>query len=168
MGFDIFFVGSRVRDEVVEGRSPFTGKVMSSRPQEPLADPELRAIRAVLLRAGAQEDVESGYSIIRFGDGGEAEFQTTGLEKGCTVTLRGGPSRDCLRFLVDLLNAAEWVMLPAMEGNPAIVSTPGLASGVADGFPKVVCGSPEELDAVLSGGYQAWERYRDQVVGDGH
>lgn len=89
------------------------------------------------------------------------------LEEGCGVTLRSGLSPDCLRFLFDLLKAAEWVMLPAMEGNPAIVSSPGLASEFTDKFPEVVCRSPEELGAVLSGGYEAWERYRDRVVGDG-
>ena len=60
-----------------------------------------------------------------------------------------------LRFLIDLLNAAEWVMFPAMEGNPAIVSTQGMAIEFADSFPEVVCGSPEELGAILSGGYDA-------------
>ena len=58
-------------------------------------------------------------------------------------------------------------MLPAMEGNPAIVTSPGLASELADEFPEVVCGSPEDLGAILSGGYDAWRRYRNQVVGEG-
>ena len=78
-----------------------------------------------------------------------------------------GLSPDCLQFLIDLLKAAEWVMLPAMEGNPAIVTSPGLASEFSDSFPEVVCNSPEELGAVLSGGYESWERYRDQVMGEG-
>jgi hypothetical protein len=77
MGFDIFFVGSRFRNEVVEQMNPFTGKVMSGRLQEPLADSELRVIREVLQAAGAQEHDEYGHSVIRFGDGGEAEFHTT-------------------------------------------------------------------------------------------
>jgi hypothetical protein len=64
-----------------------------------------------------------------------------------------------------LLNAAEWVMLPAMEGNPAIVSSQGLASEFADGSPEVICNSPEELGTVLSGGFQAWKGYRDRVAG---
>ena len=46
-------------------------------------------------------------------------------------------------------------MFPAMEGNPAIVSTQGMAIEFADSFPEVVCGSPEELGAILSGGYDA-------------
>jgi hypothetical protein len=58
-------------------------------------------------------------------------------------------------------------MFPAMEGNPAIVSSPGLVSEFAGRFTEVVCGSPEELGAILSGGYEAWERYRDRIVGAG-
>ena len=82
------------------------------------------------------------------------------------VALRG-LTPDLLRFLYDLLGAADWVLLPAMEGNPAIVSSPGLSSGFADRFPEVVCGSPEELGTILSGGFDAWRAYRDRIVGDG-
>jgi hypothetical protein len=167
MGFDIFFVRSRLRDEVVEKKDPFTGEVMSVRPPEPLTEPQLWAIREVLRRAGAPEPDEYGHSLVEFKDGGDAEVHTDRLEEGCSVTLRSGLSPDCLRLLFDLLKSAEWVMFPAMEGNPAIVSSPGLASEFADDFPEVVCGSPEELGAILSGGYDAWERYRDQIVGDG-
>jgi hypothetical protein len=167
MGFDLFFIRSRSRDEMVEKANPFTREVMSVRLVEPLTDSELQAVREVLRRAGVPELDRSGYSLIQFGDGGAAEVHTSGLEEGCAVTLRECLSPDCLRFLFDLLRAAEWVLLPAMEGNPAIVASPGLASELAGKFPEVVCGSPEELGAILSGGYDAWERYRDQVVGEG-
>ena len=80
------------------------------------------------------------------------------MRKPCTPNL--------LRFLFDRLRAADWVLLPVIEGNPAIVSSPGLAIGFADNFPEVVCGSPEELGAILSGDYDAWKRYRDQIVGE--
>ena len=165
MNFDIFFVRSRFRNEMVEWKNPSTGEVKSIRPQEPLTESELRAVRVVLQKAGAHEPDENDHSAISFEDGGAAEVYTGGLEKGCMVTLRFGLSPDCLRFLFDLLNAAEWVMFPAMEGNPAIVSSPGLANEFADSFPEVVCGSPEELGAILSGGYDAWKRYRDRIVG---
>ncbi len=62
-----------------------------------------------------------------------------------------------------MLKSADWVLLPAMQGNPAIVSSPGLAFGFANNSPEVVCGSPEELGAILSGGFEAWEKYRDRV-----
>jgi len=114
MSFDIFFVRSRFRNERVERKNPSTGEVKSIRPQEPLTESELRAVQAVLQEAGAQEPDENGYSFISFKDGGAAEVCTDGLEKGCLVTPRLGLSPDCLRFLIDLLNAAEWVMFPAM------------------------------------------------------
>ena len=41
-----------------------------------------------------------------------------------------------------------------------------LAIGFTDSFPEVVWGSPEELGAILSGDYDAWKRYRDQIVGE--
>jgi hypothetical protein len=167
MGFDIFFMRSRSRDEAVEKKNPFTGEVMSVRPPEPLTDSELQAVREVLRGAGAPEPDEVGHSLVEFKDGGDAEVHADRLEEGCSVTLRSGLSPDCLRFLFGLLRAAEWVMLPAMEGNPAIVSSPGLAREFAGSFPETVCGSPEELGAILSGGYEAWEKYRDQIVGEG-
>ena len=57
-------------------------------------------------------------------------------------------------------------MFPAMEGNPAIVSSPGLASEFADRFPEIVCRSPENLEVILGSGYDAWKRYRGQIVGE--
>jgi hypothetical protein len=167
MGFDVSFVRSRFRDEMVERMNPFTGEVMSVRPPEPLTDSELQAVRWVLQRAGTLEPTERGHAAVRFEDGGSATVCWDGREEGCLVTLRRGLSPDCLRFLFDLFKAADWVMLPAMEGNPAIVSAPGLAGGFADSFPEVVCASPEELGAILSDGYDPWKRYRDQVVGEG-
>ena len=46
------------------------------------------------------------------------------------------------------------------------MTSPGLASGHAGEFPEVVCGSPEDLGAILSGGFEAWRRYRDKIVGE--
>ena len=94
-----------------------------------------------------------------------AEVFGNNLRTGLTVALRR-LTPNLLRFLFDLLRAADWVLLPVIEGNPAIVSSPGLASGFADSFSEVVCGSPEELGAILSGDYDAWKRYRDQIVGE--
>jgi hypothetical protein len=167
MGFDIFFVRSRFRDEMVEKKNPFTGEVRSVRPEEPLTDSELEAVRGIMRRAGAPEPGAHGHSLVRFQDRRSATVWWDGREEGCMVSLRRGLSPDCLQFLLDLLKAAEWVMFPTKEGNPAIVSSPGLASEFAEDFPEVVCGSPEELRAILSGGYEAWERYRDQIVSEG-
>jgi hypothetical protein len=89
--------------------------------------------------------------VVVLGDGGGAEVFADRLETGCMIALRG-LTPDLLRFLFALLRAADWVLLPAMEGSPAIVTSPGLASSFADSHPEVVCKSPEELGTVLSTG----------------
>jgi hypothetical protein len=166
MGFDIFFSPGRQGTERIERTNPFTGLPMTVLPTIPLSDDELAAVRKVFERAKARGPDEYGCYVVELADGGGAEVFAKDVADGCMVTVRG-LSPDCLRFLFDLLKAAEWVMFPAMEGNPAIVSSPGLASEFADSFPEVVCGSPGELGEILSGGYEAWERYRDQIAGEG-
>jgi hypothetical protein len=166
MSFDLFFQACRSGTQPVERKNPVTGEVQTSVPVEPLSAEDVRAIRGVLARAGAREPDEFGCFVVELGDGGGAEVFARDLANGCMVALRG-LTPDLLQFLYDLLAAARWVLLPAMEGNPAVVKSPGLASGFADDFPEVVCGSPEELGALLSGGYDAWRKYRDQIVGEG-
>jgi hypothetical protein len=165
MSFDIFFVRSRFRDELVEFKSPGTGEVKMVRPQEPLTDSELRAVREVLRKAGAPEPDEHGCCVVSFREAGVAEVYTNDLEKGCMVALRTALSAECIQFLIDLLRAAEWVMFPAMEGNPVIASGPGLAKEFPT-FTEVVCRSAEELEAILSGGFDAWTRYRARILGE--
>jgi hypothetical protein len=71
-----------------------------------------------------------------------------------------------VQFLFDLLVAGRWVMIPAMADTVAITNSPDNVFGLPDGFPRLVeCGSSEELGVILTDGAQAWERYRDQVVG---
>jgi hypothetical protein len=166
MSFDLFFQPCRSGNEPVERRNPFTGEIQTSLPVEPLSAENVRAIRAVLAGVGACGLDEFGCFVVELGDGGVAEVFASDLATGCMVAIRD-LTPDLLRFLHDLLIAAEWVLLPAMEGNPAIVKSPGLASRFADSLPEVVCGSPEELGEILSGGFEAWRRYRDRVVGEG-
>jgi hypothetical protein len=125
----------------------------------------VQAVREILVAARARGPDEFGCFVVELGDGGGAEVFATNLEAGCMVAVRG-ITPDLLRFLFDLLTAANWVLLPAMEGNPAIVKSTVLASGLADSFPEIACGSPEVLGTILSGGFDAWKRYRNQVVGD--
>ena len=166
MSFDIFFQPCRSGTGLVERENPLTGEMQTGAPVEPLSDEEVRAIRGVLAASGSHGPDEFGCYVIDLADGGDAEVYGGDPETGVMVALRS-LTPNLLRFLFNLLEAADWVMLPAMEGNPAIVSSPGLARGFADGFPEVVCGSPEELGAILSGGYDAWDTYRNQIVGEG-
>jgi hypothetical protein len=154
MSFDLSYQPCRLGTESVERQNPFTGEVQASLPVEHLSAEDTRAVHEVLERGGARGPDESGCFVVELGDGGGAEVFASHLETGCTVALRG-LTPDLLRLLFDLLRAADWVLLPAMDGNPAIVASPGLASGFAS-FPEVVCGSPEELGAILSGGFEAW------------
>jgi hypothetical protein len=96
-------------------------------------------------------------------DGGSAEIFADDLSTGCTAVVRG-ITPDLLRFLFYMLGAADWVMLPAMEGNPAITSSSVDIEGLSEGFTRIVCGSPDELGVILDEGIEAWKRYRDQVV----
>ena len=165
MSFDLFYMPCRFGTEPVERKNPFTGEIQSSLPVEPLSAEDVRAVRGALVGAGARGPDEFGCFVVELGDGGTAEVFGDDLSTGLMVALRG-LTPDLLRFLYDLLGAADWVLLPTMEGNPAIVTSPGLASGFADRFPEVFCGSPEEVGVILSEGVQAWRRYRDQFVGE--
>lgn len=166
MSFDIFYQPCRFGAEPVEQKNPFTGEVQTVLPVKPLSPRDLKAVRGVLECAAAVGPDEHGCYLVQFGDGGVAEvYAGNDIETGCMTALRRGLTPDLLGFLFDLLRAADWVMLPAMEGNPAITALPGRAEGFADSFPEVVCDSVEELRAVLTGGFDEWKRYRDQIVG---
>jgi hypothetical protein len=165
VSFDIFYQPCRFGAEPVEQKNPFTGEVQTVLPVQPLSSHDLKAVRDVLENANAVGPDEHSRYLVRFGDGGAAEvYAGDEPETGCMTALRRGLTPDLLRFLFDLLRAADWIMLPAMEGNPAITALPGRAEGFADSFPEVVCNSAEELGSVLTGGFDGWKRYRDQIV----
>ena len=42
-----------------------------------------------------------------------------------------------------------------------------LAAVLVASLAEFIYGSPVESGATLSGGYEAWQRYRDQIVGEG-
>lgn len=82
------------------------------------------------------------------------------------VALRG-MTAELLQFLLHLLEAGNWVMLPAMADTVAITAAPASVKGVPDEFPRVViCNSTAELGLLLADGVQAWEQYRAQVLAD--
>jgi hypothetical protein len=165
MSFDIFFQPCRFTGSPVVKKNPFTGDPRSVLPNEPLSATELKAVQHVLKRANAHGPDEHGCYVVQLDDGGGAEVFGSELATGCMVAL-GGMTVDLLQFLFDLLKAGNWVMLPAMEDAVAIMTSPGCLKGTPDDFPRVVvCKSAAELGVLLSNGVQAWEKYRDQVVG---
>jgi hypothetical protein len=164
MSFDIFFQPGRFGGKPVKQKNPFTGEEQSVVPNEPLTLAELKAVRAVLKKAGAKEPDDFGCYVVKVADGGEAEVFGEKLAEGCMVALRG-LTPGLVTFLMDLLKAGNWVMLPAMEGNPAITASPDHLKGIPKDFPEVItCTSADSLGVLLSGGFGAWKNYRDQVV----
>jgi hypothetical protein len=75
---------------------------------------------------------------------------------------------DLVQFLLDLLRAGKWVMLPVLEDPVAITASPESLKGLPDDFPQVVvCDSADELGTLLAAGFGAWQQYRNQIMGGG-
>jgi hypothetical protein len=167
MSFDIFFMPCRFGDRLIEEKNELTGETRSVLPNEPLTADELKAVEEVLEEATVRGSGDPGYYVVRAKDGGEAEVFASDLGHGCMVALRG-ITPGLLGSLINLLKAGNWCMVPIMEDNVAIVPSLRAVKSVPDDFPQiVVCDSGEELGTLLSGGFCAWKKYRDQVVGDG-
>lgn len=167
MSFDIFFMPCRFGKAAAESTGPNIGKSKRKLPNEPLLPSELDAIRDVLARVNAAS-AEDGCGIARFPDGGYAEVYGKDLQLGCMVALRGAMSPDLLQFLLDLLRAGNWVMVPAMQDTRAIAASSSAFQKVPEKFPElVVCESREEIRLLLSEGFETWKAYRDQVVDGG-
>ena len=165
MSFDIFFQPCRFTGKPVEMKNLFTGEVQLTVPNQTLTADELAAVQRVLHDGMTDGPDEFGCYRVQLPDGGSAEVYGNDLVTGCMVSLRG-LSPDLAGFLMDMLKAGNWVMLPAMEESMAITASPDRVTGVPDGFPKiVVCNAVDELGALLSAGFGAWQRYRDQVTG---
>lgn len=167
MSFDIFFQTCRFGTTLVEEKNPSTGMVRSVLPSDPLMPSEFTALRAVLKKVTARGPDEFGCYVVQFPDGGSAEVFGCELEQHCMVAVRG-TTPDLFRFLFDILMAGNWVMLPAMEDAVAITCSPQSVKNLPGDFPRlVVCNSADDLGILLSKGFGAWKKYRDQIVGDG-
>jgi hypothetical protein len=164
MSFDIFYMPCRFARAPVETVDPHTGQPRKMLPNEPLTAPELAAVRDVLTKANVCL-AENGFAAARFPDGGYAEVHAHDLQHGCTVALRGQLTVDVLRFLFSVLQAGNWVMIPAMRETRAIATSPAAFKSVPSEYPKpVVCESYREIGLLLGKGFDAWQAYRDQVV----
>jgi hypothetical protein len=165
VSFDIFFRPCHFGGKPVKRRNPFTGQIQSALPNEPLSASELMAMGKVLPEAKARGPDQDGCYLVELGDGGRAEVFGLGSEGGCMVSVQG-MTPVLSQLLHDLLAAADWIMLPAMEEAVAVMTSRGSLTGIPNDFPRVVvCDSAGELAMLLAGGVRAWEKYRDQVVG---
>ena len=130
-------------------------------------------VRAVLEATRFKGPDDFGFYLVEFPDGTHVEFSAEGLDgsaefNSCAFHIRG-LSRDLAKFILEIAQAADMVILPAMEDSVPILSAakqrrtlpPDL---VKSSPPAVVCKSPSELEALLSRGYAGWEKYRNQVT----
>jgi hypothetical protein len=167
MSFDIFFQPCRFGRTPIETWDQFTGKSRPVFPNEPLTASELQAVQAVLDKAAVHRPDNTACHAVRVEDGGRAEVFARDLGNGCMVAVRG-ITPGLLGFLLELLTAGNWSMIPTMEDTVAIVPSLEAVKSVPDDFPTtIVCNSADELGVLLSGGFSAWKRYRDLVSGDG-
>ena len=169
MSFDLFYMPRKAASgrSRSSGRTLSRGEVQAGRPILPLSAEDVQAVHRVLAGAGARGPDDFGCYVIEVGDGGGAEVFASDLETGGMVALRG-LTPHLLRFFFDLLGPAEWVLLPAMEGNPAVVTSPGLASGIRRPTSRRSSAAPPRSWGRSSpAASRRGRRFRDQVVGDG-
>jgi hypothetical protein len=172
MSFDIFLQSVHNRGEPRQMTNPFTGEPATIFPQGGLEPHERDAVCGVIASYRLPGPDEFGCYLIGLPDGGSAELFASNLADhhescdGMMVACRNLTPK-LAHFIFDLMDRGNMAALPAMEDTRTFVTsehwsdfTPG------DGAPPtVVVRSPAELHAALTGGYEGWQRYRDQVIG---
>jgi hypothetical protein len=132
-----------------------------------------RAVLQVLKGATYRGPDQFGFYVVSLPEGGDVEFSASGLESqdsfnGCAFHVRGF-SDSLAKFIFDIARAGDMVIIPAMEGNPLILLSeaqrPHVHPDALKSLRPVVVNSAQELAALLGGGFGAWSRYRDQVLG---
>lgn len=169
MSFDVFLQSSRSSGRSVEVTDPFTGETQVSRVNDPLSERERNALLSVLQTYGVNAPDEFGVYTLLFRDGVLAEvdfddlIDATNLTGG-SVSLRGD-SEVGMQFLFSIADAGNFVMRPAMEGNPVIVTKRSTADAVSNEVPDVIiANSAADLTTIMSTGIQDWEKFRRQVT----
>lgn len=166
MSFDLFFQPCRFADCASEKSNPVTGETQTILHNENLQDAELEAVNAALKDANAFGPDQFGCYVVSFEDGGRAEIFGRKINEGCMVSVRG-LTHQLVEFFFKLLHAGKWTMCPAMEDVVAITTSEGILKNIPEDFPKIViCDSPSDLRALLTDGVQAWQKYRDKVIGN--
>ena len=162
MSFDIHFFPCRFGSEPVEPIDQEPGKSRSVLPNEPLTDDELAAVRQLLESNRENELRDPDFYAIRCADGGTADVYASDLKMGCMIALRGY-TRGIGNFLMELLKAGNWVMVP--NGPPAVAASKAAFKSVPANFlPTVVCESSDELWGIINQRFAACGDYRDRIV----
>jgi hypothetical protein len=125
----------------------------------------------VLARIGVPPNAD-GWYLLRAPDGGEVEMSARGLDGSEEFESVGFFLRDLTpglaELIFDIAKAGEMIIYAAMEGQRFILTAleqKGHVPEVPDWPEPILCTSGQQLAALLSGGYDVWIRYRDQVTG---
>ncbi len=152
MSFDIFLVAFRDGERI---------------------NADVDAARSVLNCYQFKHTPELGAYIINFSDDSSLEMYCESLHdndrsfSGGMVALRG-LTKSVSTFIYDFSRAAGCVILPAMEPPILILPKGDLAvrvpKGISENRKIIPVSNGLELLAVLRGGYEGWQAYRDQVM----
>jgi hypothetical protein len=164
MSFDIFYLPCRFDEKETQFTDRLTGEVRSCRKNQPLTAADLESVKELLNRVNARIPDGCAFYSVDFPDGGSALiFSSTDMQRGWMVALRG-ITADVLAFLLELARVGNMLFRPAMEEVVNVVpSVEHLKKVPSDWENLVACDSPGQLGIILSRGFSAWKRYRDQV-----
>jgi hypothetical protein len=130
-------------------------------------------VQAILETAEYTGPDKFGFYTLNFPDGVDVELSAAGLDgigafAGCAFHIRSMGPR-LIKFILEIAKAGDFVILPAMEDFVPILTSleqkQHLPPDLAQHSPgPVVCGSPGELEVLLSGGYAGWQEYLSDVL----
>jgi hypothetical protein len=133
-----------------------------------LVDADREAVCAALLRWGWDGSHDNPYQI-GTEDGITVEFYTRGLDGrepfyGGNLEVRGFNLELC-RLVLDLAQAGPFAVTHDGDASAVILvreeQRAELPAGMLDDPKLMLCLTPEELEAALDGGFDAWRAFRD-------
>lgn len=165
MSYDVFFAPCRYDGTTEHRRNPFTGQMQDVPRNAPLSEAEVAAVRAALVRVGAKDGGDDVY-LVQLADGANAEVYAKDLQDGCMFAIRGAGVTPLLaQLLFDVMVAGSWTLAGTGDEDFVIAPNEECVKSQPDFGRVVVAASAGEVAALLSGGFDAWKRYRDHVIG---
>ncbi len=171
MSFDIFFHTCNLGSRKKRSKNPFTGKSITTFDDPGLTDEERGAVAELVRTLNAEGPDDFGFYTLLFADGGGAELYAKGLANGakcdgCSVQTHGLTS-DLVSFLFQLSRRGNMILTPAATGVGSLATSEEQRQRTTNRFPDAkVVRSAAALEKELRRGFEAWQRYRDQVIGE--